>query len=116
MTPQRDNRVKVSALLRAEPRVCEVANLVGVSRTIVYAIKKRIDDSEGANRHAGCGRKTVVDHDSLRDIIRETASKGIMLHIFYINFSAFSRANSSATITLCIGFILHLNDNYSLEL
>ena len=49
MDPQRDNRVKVSALLRAGVKVSEAANLVGVSRTIVYLIKKRMDDGEGIN-------------------------------------------------------------------
>ena len=37
-TPQRDNRVKISALLRAGHEVSEVANLVGVPSTTVYAI------------------------------------------------------------------------------
>ena len=69
MTPRRDNRVKVSALLRARHKVSEVANLFGVSRTPVYAIKKRMDDGEDANRRAGSGRKSVVDRDSLRDAI-----------------------------------------------
>ena len=45
MVPQRDNRVKVSALLRAGHKVCQVANLAGVSRTTVYAINKRMDDA-----------------------------------------------------------------------
>ena len=65
MTLQRDNRVKASALLRAEHKVSEVANFVGVSRTTVYAIKKRMDDGEGVDRRAGSARKTVVDRDSL---------------------------------------------------
>ena len=39
--------MKVSALLRAEHKVSEVANLVGVSRIIIiYAIKKCMDDGE----------------------------------------------------------------------
>ena len=57
MAVQRDNRVKVSALLRAGHKVSEAANLVGVSRTIVYSIKKRMGDGEGVNRRAGSGRK-----------------------------------------------------------
>ena len=40
ITPQRNNRVKVSALFRAGHKVSEV-DLVGVSRTNVYEIKKR---------------------------------------------------------------------------
>ena len=40
--------------------------IVGVSRTTVYAIKKRMDDGEGVNRRAGSGRKTVVTRVSLR--------------------------------------------------
>ena len=59
MTPQRDNRVTVSALFRAGPKVNEVANLVGVSRTIVYAIQKRMDDSECVNGHIGRSRKLM---------------------------------------------------------
>ena len=67
MAPQRENRVKISAqLLRVRHKVTEVANLVGVSRTIVYAIKKLMDDGECVNKRAGSGRKTVVDRDSLR--------------------------------------------------
>ena len=50
MAPQTDNRVKVSALLRAGHKVGEVANLVGVSRTTVYVIKKHVDGGEGVNR------------------------------------------------------------------
>ena len=75
MYPQRDNRVKVSALLRAGHKVSEVAKLVGVSRTTVYATKKRMDDGVGVNRCAGSGRKTVVDRVRLRDAIRGTASR-----------------------------------------
>ena len=51
----------------------EVVNLVGVSRTSVYTIKKRMDDGEGVNRRAGSGRKTVLDRDRLPDAIRGTA-------------------------------------------
>ena len=72
MTPQRDNRVIVSALLRGGQIVSDVANFVGVSRTTVYAIKKRINDGEGVNRRAGIDRKTVVDRDGLRDAIRSS--------------------------------------------
>ena len=62
MTPHRDSRVKVSALLRAEHKVSRLQTLiVGVFRTTVYAIK---------TVHAGSGRKTVVDRDILRDAIR----------------------------------------------
>ena len=64
MAPQRDKRVKVSALRRAGHKVSEVANLVGESRTTVYTIKKRMDDGEDVNRRAGSGRKTVVDRDT----------------------------------------------------
>ena len=65
MAPQRDNWVKESAPLRAGHKVSEVANLVGVSRIAVYAIKKRMDDGEGVDRRADSGRKTVVDRDRL---------------------------------------------------
>ena len=61
--------VNVSALLRVGHKESAVANLVGVSCTTVYAIKKRIDDGEGVNRRAGSGRMAVVDRDSLRDAI-----------------------------------------------
>ena len=47
MASQRDNRVKLSELLREGHKVSEVSNLAGVSRTTVYAIKERMDDSEG---------------------------------------------------------------------
>ena len=70
LAPQRDSRLKVSALLRAGHKVSEVANLVGVSRTTVCAIKKRIDNGEGVNRRAGSGRKTVVDRDSLGMLLK----------------------------------------------
>ena len=46
MAPQRDNRVKAFAL-HAGRKVSEVANLVGVSSTTVYPIKKRMDYGEG---------------------------------------------------------------------
>ena len=53
MAPQRDNRVKVTALLHAGHKVSEIANLVGVSLTTA---KKRMDDDEGVNRCVGRGR------------------------------------------------------------
>ena len=56
-------------LFRAEHKVSKAANVVGVSRTTVKAIKKRMDDDEGVNRRASSGRKTVVDRDSMRDAI-----------------------------------------------
>ena len=84
MAMQRDNRVKFSALLRAGHKVSGVAKLVRVSCTTVYAIKKRLDDSEGVNRHAGCGRKTVVDCDSLRDAIRSSPSTTFTHLLVYI--------------------------------
>ena len=56
--------MKISALLRAGHKTSEVANLVGVSRTAVYAIKKRMDDGKDINRRAGSGRVTIVDRDS----------------------------------------------------
>ena len=46
MAPQSDSQMKVSALLRAGHKVCEVANLVRVSRTTVDAIKKRMDNAK----------------------------------------------------------------------
>ena len=78
MALQRDIRVKASALLHGEHKVSEVANLVGLSRTTVYAIKKWMDDGEGVNRRADSGRKTVIDRDSLRVAIRGTASNAIL--------------------------------------
>ena len=60
MVSQRDNRVKVYAILRARHKVSEVGRKPCRSRTTVCAIKKRMDDGEGANRHAGSSRKTVV--------------------------------------------------------
>ena len=74
MAPQRENRVNFLCFFMRDTK-WEAANLVGVSRTSVYATKKRLDDGEGVNRRAGRGRKTVVDRNSLRDAIRGTASK-----------------------------------------
>ena len=59
------SRAGLSALPHAGQKAREVANLVKVSRTTVYAIKKCLDNGEGVNRRAGSGRKTVVDRDSL---------------------------------------------------
>ena len=67
--------MKVSALLRAGHKVSQVAYIVGESRTTVYAIKKCMDDGEGANRRASSGRKTVMDRDSLWDTIRSSPRK-----------------------------------------
>ena len=72
MVPQRANREKVSALFRAGHKVSEAPNLVGESRTTVYAIKKRMDDGEGVRRFAGSARKTVVYRDSLREATRSS--------------------------------------------
>ena len=77
MAQKRDNWVKVAALLHVWRKVSDIANLVGMSRTIVYAIKKRKDDGESINRRTGSDPKTVVGRDSLWDAIRETASNDI---------------------------------------
>ena len=55
MIHQRDNSVKVSALLHARHKVSEVASLVEMSRTTVHAINKHMDDGEGVSRRAGSG-------------------------------------------------------------
>ena len=60
MLCERDNRVKVSALLRAEHKVSEVANLAGMSQ-------EAHGRSRGVNRLADNGWKIVVDPNSLRD-------------------------------------------------
>ena len=52
MALQRDNRVKVSTLFREGHKVSEIAHLDGVSRTVVYVIKKRMGDGECVNRPA----------------------------------------------------------------
>ena len=67
MASQRDSRVKFSALLRAKHKVSEETNLVEVSRTTVYAIRKIRDDGAGINRRAGSRQKTAVNRDSLWD-------------------------------------------------
>ena len=77
MVPQRDTRLKVSALLRVERKVTKITNLAEVSGTTVYAIKKHMGDGEGVNRHADSGRKSVVDCDSLRDAIQSSSSNCI---------------------------------------
>ena len=43
MVTQRDNRMKVSAFLRAGHKVSEIANLVGLAQS---SIKKRIKDGK----------------------------------------------------------------------
>ena len=51
---------KFTALLLTGHKVSEVANLVEVSRTTIYPIKKCMDDGEDINRCAGSFQKTVV--------------------------------------------------------
>ena len=75
MAPQRDNRVTISALLRAGHKVSEVANLVGESCTTVYAIKKRMHDGEVANRCVGGGQNTVVVRDSFRGVFEAVSER-----------------------------------------
>ena len=60
MSPQRDNQVKVLALLRAGHSVGEVASLVVMSCTTVFAIKKRMENGEGVNRRTGSSRKIPI--------------------------------------------------------
>ena len=74
MAPQKDNRLKVSALLRAGHRVGSQTLSISHNR---LRIKKRIDDGEGVNRRDGSVRKTVVERGSLRDAMRGTSSNGI---------------------------------------
>ena len=81
MARQRDNRVKVSTLLRAGHKVTDVANLVGLAHSL------RDHETHGrwridVNRRSESGLKTVVDCDSLQDDIRSsssTASNGCYL-------------------------------------
>ena len=70
MASQRDIIMIVSALLEAGHKMSQVANFVGISRTTVFAIKKRMNNNEGVNRCASSDWKSVVDYDSLRDAIR----------------------------------------------
>ena len=60
MVSQRDKRVKDLALLCARHKVSDVANLVEVFRTNIFAIKKRMDDGEGVNRRAGTGVERLL--------------------------------------------------------
>ena len=63
MAPQRQSSERICSF-SCEHKVIEVANIIVVSYTTVYAIKKGMEDGEGVNRCAGSGRKTVVYHDS----------------------------------------------------
>ena len=72
--------MKVSAFLCAGHKVSEVASLVGVLRTTVNAIKMCMDGGEDVNRRAGSGRRTVVDRDSLRDVIRSSPMTSMRQH------------------------------------
>ena len=80
-----DNRVKFSALFSAGHRVSEVANLVGVSCTIGYPIKKLMDNGAGVNRRAAVVERLLWFVTAcrmpfegllrLRNAIRGTASR-----------------------------------------
>ena len=74
MAPQKDSRMKVSAVLRVGHKVSEVANLSWCLAQSSMRLKKLMDKCEGVDKSAGSGWKTVVDHDSLRDGTRGTAS------------------------------------------
>ena len=80
MASQRDNRVNLSAFLRAGHKVSKVTNLIRVYRTTIYAMKKRMDDGEVVNRRAGSHRKTVVDRETLRDAIRSSPKTSMRQH------------------------------------
>ena len=72
VVPQRDIRVKDSAIFSARHKISQVATLVGLLRTNVYGIKKLMSNGEDVNRRACSGRKTVVD----REIIPFEADPG----------------------------------------
>ena len=62
----------VSALLEAALKIDQVANSVGLLRTTVSAIKKRMNNNEGVNSCTTIDWKSVVDHNNLRDAIRSS--------------------------------------------
>ena len=75
MAPKKDNQMKVSVLPRAGHKVGEVANLAGLAQPFIrsgsaWTMAK-------VNRRTGSGRKTVVDRDSLHDVIRRILSDSI---------------------------------------
>ena len=74
---QKDSAERQSSESFCTSCVGDVANLVRVSRTTVYAIKKRMDVCEGVNRRASRDRKTVVNRDSLRDAIQSSPRTSI---------------------------------------
>ena len=65
IAPQRVNRVKYSALLRAGHKVSEVAKLVVLA--LLSTRSRSAWTTEGVNKRAGSGRKSVVNRYSLRD-------------------------------------------------
>ena len=75
MAPQRENWAKVSG-----HKVSEFTNLVRVSHTTIYSIKKHVDDDEDINRRLGSSQKTVVNCDSLRDAIWSSPRTSMRQH------------------------------------
>ena len=102
MTPQRNNRVKVSALLRTGHKVNEVAYLIRVSRPTVYAIKKRMDDGEGVNRRADSFRNTGMDCGSLRDEIRSSPRTSMRQHARRLGIGTVRRAVAKLEAKACV--------------
>ncbi len=80
MSKERDNRVEVSALLRAGHTPTEVARLIGVARSTVYLVKSRIESGDGIERKAGSGRKASLDADDLKAAIEADPTKALCTH------------------------------------
>ena len=66
---ERDNRIKISALLRAGLCQKKIANQVGVDRKTVYNVKKRMDAEAGIERLPGSGRKRKIPTAEIKAVI-----------------------------------------------
>ena len=78
MAPLRDHRVKFLHLIVRDTKYVRSQTLSVCLAQQSTRSRRVFFDDESVNKRAGSGRNTVVDRDSLRDVIRKTASNGIL--------------------------------------
>jgi len=76
MAFERDNRIKIRALLEVGQTPTEISRQLNVSRATVYNVR----DKETVDRKQGSGRKAVLDHQEVKRTIEEAPLKSMRSH------------------------------------
>ncbi len=98
MTSERDKHVEMSALLRAEMQIAEIARKVGVSRPTIYAVKKRLEEKEMLDRKAGSGKKRILDLEEVKEATMAEPRKLIRAHALDVGVLAWTMSRAMKAV------------------